>query len=229
MEPIEKEPAINYFPGHMNKALYQIKDTVHNADAAILILDSRAPLASFPYGLEKIIGDKPKVILLSKRDLADPIKTKEFIEYFNNKDNKFIKLNLPLPPVKCLVLGIPNTRKTTMFRATPRIWLYDTPGILEPNVHDRDSMIKLALLGSVKDDILPHDYLAKKLLEMLSKLYPDAFEKRYGIPQSLNPTQALIDLADKRGFILSKDRPDIDRPPFGTFRNKSKAHRYEAF
>lgn len=264
MEPIEKEPAINYFPGHMNKALYQIKDTVHNADAAILILDSRAPLASFPYGLEKIIGDKPKVILLSKRDLADPIKTKEFIEYFNNKgylafdanlnnpkeasrvknelgrirtsrDNKFIKLNLPLPPVKCLVLGIPNvgksttinvlggknraatenvpgkTRKTTMFRATPRIWLYDTPGILEPNVHDRDSMIKLALLGSVKDDILPHDYLAKKLLEMLSKLYPNAFEKRYGIPQSLNSTQALIDLADKRGFILSKDRPDIDR------------------
>lgn len=97
MEPIEKEPAINYFPGHMNKALYQIKDTVHNADAAILILDSRAPLASFPYGLEKIIGDKPKVILLSKRDLADPIKTKEFIEYFNNKGYLAFDANLKNP------------------------------------------------------------------------------------------------------------------------------------
>lgn len=264
MENKEKEPAINYFPGHMNKALYKIKDTVHNCDAAILILDSRAPLSSFPFGLEKIIGDKPKVIILSKNDLADPIKTKTFIKNFRDKgylafdanlkntkeakaikdnlakirtkrDDKFLKLKLPLPPVKCLVLGIPNvgkstiinvlggrnraatenipgkTKNTTLFRATERLWLYDTPGILEPNVHDRDSMIKLALLGSVKDDILPHDYLGKKLLEMLREKYPNAFRERYGIEQDENTDQALLDLAQKRGFLLSKGTYDTQR------------------
>lgn len=264
MENSEKEPVINYFPGHMNKALYKIKDTVHSCDAAIIVLDSRAPLASFPFGLEKIIGNKPKVIILNKKDMADPNKTSQFIKFFKEKgyltfdtnlknpkeakiikdnlanirtsrDNKFLKLKLPLPPVKCLVLGIPNvgkstiinvlggrnraatenvpgkTKNTTLFRASERLWLYDTPGILEPNVHDRDSMIKLALLGSVKDDILPHDYLGKKLLEMLEEKYPQAFKDRYGIDQADNPDQTLLDLAQKRGFLLSKGSYDTQR------------------
>lgn len=264
MAQTDKEPVINYFPGHMNKALGKIKETVKVADAAIIIVDSRAPLSSFPDGLEKIIGDKPRVIILNKTDLSDPQKTSKFISYYKEKgyscfatnlknpkeakavekqlgsirtsrDNRFLKLGLPLPVVKCLVLGIPNvgkstiinvlggknraatenipgkTRKTTLFKATDRLWLFDTPGILEPNVHDRNSMIKLALIGSVKDDVLPHHYLGEKLLEMLATQYPNAFKNRYGIEQSTNIDQALIDIALKRGFLLQSSKPDTER------------------
>lgn len=264
MEQGKVEPVVNYFPGHMSKALGRIKETVRVADAALLVLDSRAPLASFPAGLEKILGEKPRILLLSKRDLADPKRTKDFMALFQNKgyqafdadltdpketrllkarldgirtsrDNRFLRLKLPLPPVKCLVLGIPNvgkstainalggrnravaenvpgkTRKTTLFRATGRLWLFDTPGILEPDVHDRQSMVELALLGSVKDDVLPHDYLGEKLLDFLRRSYPDAFAKRYGIPLPPSDGQAYLDLAKKRRFLTGEGKPDVER------------------
>lgn len=264
MENNKSEPAINYFPGHMNKALGKIKETIHNIEAVIIVLDSRAPFSSFPAGLEEIAKEKQKVIILSKNDLSDKDKTREFIKLFREKgylafeanlknkseiktikqqlssiktsrDSRFEKLKLPLPPIKCMVLGIPNvgkstiinslsdknraatenipgkTRKTTLFRATQRLWIFDTPGILEPKIHDRESMINLALIGSVKDDILPHDFLAKKLLLFLNEKYPNVFLSRYQIEQDSNPDQALLNLAIKRKFLLPNGQPDISR------------------
>lgn len=264
MENEKKEPVINYFPGHMNKALGKIKETVHNVEAVIIVLDSRAPLSSFPYGLDELTKDKQKLVLLSKRDLADNNKTKEFLYYFQKRnvmvfdadlrnkaeiknirqklseiktprDRKFESLKLPLPPIKCMVLGIPNvgkstiinalgeknraatenvpgkTRKTTLFKATKRLWIFDTPGILEPDIHDRDSMVKLALLGSVKDDILPHDYLVQKLLSFLKENYPTVYASRYQIEQDPDPDKALADLAAKRNFLLPNGKLDVPR------------------
>lgn len=264
MDTFDKEQNINYFPGHMAKALKRVKETVQACDAAVLVLDARAPLASFPAGLDKLTEGKARAVVLSKPDLADPIKTKMFLDWFGsqgyltyacdlknshaadgvkkalgdirtNKDNRFLKLGFPLPPVKCLILGIPNvgkstlinvlggkvraatenipgkTRKTTMFRATERLWLFDTPGILEPRIHDRDAMVKLALLGSVKDDILPHRQLALMLLDKLRDLYPSSFKGRYGIEQSSDSQNDLVNLATARKFILPGGNLDLDR------------------
>lgn len=264
MSDNEYSQGINYFPGHMAKALKRIKETVSAADAAILVVDSRAPWSSFPAGLEKLVANKAKVVLFSKPDLADPKRTAEFMDFYRSmgyqafeadlknpsatktikkaleqirtpKDQKFLKLGFNLPPVKCLILGIPNvgkstlindlggknraqtenvpgkTKRTSLFRATDRLWLFDTPGILEPKVHDKDAMAVLALLGSVKDTVLPHEALCAKGLALLQKFYPDAFQKRYGIPQDPNPEKALLDLCKARNFLLSQDRYDVDR------------------
>ncbi len=264
MDKDEENEKINYFPGHMARALREIGETVRKVDAAVLVLDARAPLSSFPEGLEELVKDKAKAIVLTKIDLADPKETDSFMGYFRdrgylvfpvdlkkdnsgkalkkslesirtNKDKKFEKLGFALPPIKCLILGIPNvgkstlinvlggkkraqtenvpgkTKRTSLFRATDRLWLFDTPGILQPRVHDQKAMTNLALVGSVKDTVLPHAQLAIYLLGFLKDRYPNAFKARYGIEEDEEPTKAMEDIAKAKGYLLSQGKPDIEK------------------
>ena len=264
MDTFDKQPNINYFPGHMAKALKRIKEMIATADVAVLVVDARAPLSSFPAGLDKLTAGKSRAILLTKTDLADPDRTEGFLADFRQqgyqafatdlkvpaqakevrralegvrtkRDEKFLKLGFPLPPVKCLILGIPNvgkstlinvlgkrerasventpgkTRKTTLFRASERLWLYDTPGILEPKIHDEEAMTRLALLGSVKDDVLPHSLLVRRALKIVGGMYPDLFFARYGFYSSEDSDHDLALLAQKRGFLLPGGRYDVTR------------------
>ena len=65
-------------------------------------------------------------------------------------------------------------------RLNKEVELLDTPGILWPKFEDPQVGIRLALLGSVKDDILNSDELAVELLRRLRAAYPEALSERYG-------------------------------------------------
>lgn len=67
---------IHWFPGHMQKALNEIKERIKVIDVVIEILDARCPLSSINEQLEQIIANKKKLIIISKPDLADPNQTK---------------------------------------------------------------------------------------------------------------------------------------------------------
>ena len=90
----DKKSNINWYPGHMEKARRDMQDSLKAADMIIEIRDARIPYASSNPLLDKMIQNKPRLIVLSKKDLADEAITKVFIEKYSNEDNKVIAVDL---------------------------------------------------------------------------------------------------------------------------------------
>lgn len=133
---------IQWYPGHMTKAKRMMNDSIGLIDCVVELLDARAPISSQNPDLPKIANGKPRLILLTKMDLADPAKTEEWIEYFkkqeiiampvNARDGQNMKKVAPLinevckariernrrrglvnKPLRIMVAGIPNVGKST--------------------------------------------------------------------------------------------------------------------
>ena len=76
---------IQWFPGHMSKARRQVQENLKFVDFVTVLVDARLPLSSQNPMLTKIIGDKPRLLILNKADLADPALTKEWRQYFESQ------------------------------------------------------------------------------------------------------------------------------------------------
>ena len=75
---------LQWFPGHMAKTRRMISDNLKLVDVVVELLDARLPLSSRNPEIDKIAGDKPRVLVLNKADIADQKATKAWIEYFKN-------------------------------------------------------------------------------------------------------------------------------------------------
>lgn len=84
---------IQWFPGHMARTKRQIQADLKLVDAVAEIIDARLPLSSRNPDLSGLIGNKPRVILMNKCDLADPKATRQWIEYFKNKGIRAVELD----------------------------------------------------------------------------------------------------------------------------------------
>lgn len=85
------ENKIQWFPGHMAKAMRSIEEMKDISDGAIVVLDARAPVATLNKNLKKTLGEKPALYLLNKSDLADSAKTDGFIKLIEGKGSIAIK------------------------------------------------------------------------------------------------------------------------------------------
>lgn len=94
-EPLESEPnaAFNWFPGHMMKALRDIKAKVAMVDLVIEIRDARLPLVSGNRSLTESIAGKSRLILLNKANLADPQMNQRWAEWFEQRGESFLFIN----------------------------------------------------------------------------------------------------------------------------------------
>ena len=77
---------INWYPGHMAKAKREIGESIKLVDVIIEIIDARIPVSSRNPVLNEIIGDKPRIIVLNKADLADNEQNKKWIESFKTNN-----------------------------------------------------------------------------------------------------------------------------------------------
>ena len=84
---------IQWFPGHMSKARRQVQENLKFVDFVTVLADARLPLSSQNPMLSKIIGEKPRLLLLNKADLADSRYTKEWIAYFQEQGNHVVAVN----------------------------------------------------------------------------------------------------------------------------------------
>lgn len=133
---------IQWFPGHMTKTKRKIQESLKLVDAVAEIIDARIPVSSRNPDLDSIIMNKPRVVLMNKCDMANPVSTQKWINYYEKKNipaipvdckkgkglNKFIPaVNLVLkekiekqkakgivnPTVRVMIVGIPNVGKST--------------------------------------------------------------------------------------------------------------------
>ncbi|NLK24770.1 MAG: ribosome biogenesis GTPase YlqF [Clostridiales bacterium] len=85
--------AINWFPGHMKKTQREIRENLRLVDAVIEIRDARIPRSSANPDIDRIVGDKPRIILLNKCDLSEQKATKEWIKHLNSKNVRALEVN----------------------------------------------------------------------------------------------------------------------------------------
>ena len=82
---------IQWFPGHMTRAMRDMEAKRDLCDGVICVLDARAPIATVNKNLKKIFGEKPILYVLNKADLADPNKTDAFIKFFEARGRYAVK------------------------------------------------------------------------------------------------------------------------------------------
>lgn len=254
---------IHWFPGHMVKALREIKEKINLVDVVVEIVDSRCPISSKNPFLDEIINNKEKMIVFSKKDLCDDVKINIFKKLYNEKgyevviadlndkndiskiistinhlgkgkQEKYIKRGMKPQPLKIMIIGIPNVGKSTLInrlvkknaastRNTPghtraQQWvrinqnfdLLDTPGILPPHYEDKVTSTNLAIIGSIKDDILPLDEVFTSLFDFLVEKYKDEFYKKYSIEKDASEAEIVQYIGQNRGMLLKGGIVDTD-------------------
>ena len=129
-------------------------------------------------------------------------------------------------PVRAMVVGIPNVGKSTFInsyagkacaktgnkpgvtkgkqwiRLNKNVELLDTPGILWPKFEDQQVGLRLALIGSIKDEILNIDELAIELIKFLKEQYAGILKERYDVDESVKDPEILCQIAENRKCII---------------------------
>ena len=140
-------------------------------------------------------------------------------------------------PIRAMVVGIPNVGKSTFInsfagkacaktgnkpgvtkgnqwiRLNKTLELLDTPGILWPKFEDQQVGLKLALIGSINDEILNRDELALELVSFLNRRYPGVLAERYQLENAgdCDTTQVLEQVARQRSCLAKGGELDLPK------------------
>ena len=164
---------INWYPGHMAKTKKQIIEDLKLIDVVIELLDARIPLSSQNPNFKEIIGNKKRVILLNKCDLADEKENKKWVNYFEingintvltdansgygineviRQIEKLMKKDLEElaskgrtgKPIRVMILGIPNVGKSSFIN---RVSKKTSAGVgNKPGVTKQKQWIRLKII-----------------------------------------------------------------------------------
>ena len=187
----------------------------------------------------EIIGEQ-NYILSSIKDASFYTKLLAKLNYFYNLINeKNVKKGLKPQPIKILVCGIPNVGKSSLInflskkssagvenkpgftkgqkwiRVSEKYYFLDTPGILPSNYEDKNYARNVALLGSIKQDILPNSELCEYALNYIKENLFLEFKNYYKLDCDITgetDNNILIELiCKKRGFLQQNSQFDIER------------------
>lgn len=84
---------IQWYPGHMAKAKRQFQEKLKLVDVVYELVDARIPYSSKNPDIEQMIGDKPHIVILMKSDLADPKRTREWLDHYQASGQPAISIN----------------------------------------------------------------------------------------------------------------------------------------
>lgn len=138
-------------------------------------------------------------------------------------------------PIRAMVVGIPNVGKSTFINAfagkactktgnkpgvtkgkqwikiNKNVELLDTPGILWPKFEDQAVGLRLALIGSIKEEILNTTEMAIAFIDFLKKTYKGVLEERYAVDEGKENLEILEEIARVRGCLMKGNQMDIDK------------------
>ena len=139
---MENSKPIQWFPGHMARTRRKLKESLSLVDMVIEVIDARIPISSRNPEIDVLVGEKPRLIIMNKADMADVDATRQWIAYFQSqgfhvlaadcktgkglqkldntmndamadKRETWIKKGMVGRPVRAMVVGIPNVGKST--------------------------------------------------------------------------------------------------------------------
>lgn len=139
----ENKTNINFFPGHMNKARKEIEEKIKLIDIVYEVVDARMPSSSRIKDIDDLIKNKPKIMIMTKRDLCDLDKTNKWISYYeslgykvfltdlvndknvnklftltdevlNDLNAKRVEKGMEVRKYRALIMGVPNVGKSTL-------------------------------------------------------------------------------------------------------------------
>ncbi len=138
-------------------------------------------------------------------------------------------------PVRAMVVGIPNVGKSTFINAlagkacaktgnkpgvtkgkqwirlNKNVELLDTPGILWPRFEDQAVGLKLAFIGSIKDEILQTEELAAELVKFMNENYPGVLEGKYNVEEDEDPYGMIAKIAESRHCMVRGNELDTEK------------------
>ena len=151
------------------------------------------------------------------------------------KIERNLKRGIKNRPIRAMVVGIPNVGKSTFINSfagkacaktgnkpgvtkgkqwikiNKNVELLDTPGILWPKFEDQAVGLRLALIGSIKEEILNTTEMAMEFIGFLKKSYPGVLVERYSVDESKENLEILKEIARIRGCLMKGNQTDIDK------------------
>lgn len=150
---------LQWYPGHMTKAMRMMEDSVKLVDSIIYLLDARAVAASFNYNFDKLLSRKTILYIINKADLVDKVELNKWVKKLQGEGKKVIVTNSATgncsrvvsellainkdviarfkerganKSIRAMVIGIPNSGKSTLVNAlcgSKRAVTGDRPGV----------------------------------------------------------------------------------------------------
>jgi len=127
---------VNWFPKHMKDSVDLLKKNLKAVNIVFEVLDARAPLSSKDMNIDRIIGQKAKIVILNKCDLSSDEGNKQWVSFFNKGNTEaalvsavkgdglknisnlarkvIIKAGIKHKSIRAMVVGIPNVGKSTL-------------------------------------------------------------------------------------------------------------------
>ena len=170
-----------------------------------------------------------------KNNSAEAILSKAVVAIGKDKWAKEIAKGMKPQPIRTMIIGIPNVGKSSLINRLAKrkaagvqnkpgytrgeqwikvsndFLLLDTPGILPMNYENPKKAANLALIGAIREDILPNEQLGELLLGYLKEQYPNALKERFSVDQITDRISVLNQIAEKRKLVDSVGQNDLLR------------------
>ena len=170
-----------------------------------------------------------------KKGNAENILSKAVVELGKEKHAKEIARGMKPQPIRAMIIGIPNVGKSSLINRLAKrnaagvqnkpgytrgeqwisvnkdFLLLDTPGILPMSYENQKKAANLALIGAIREDILPNEVLGEYLLKLLKERYPDSLSSRFDIKEIGDRLTVLKQIAERRKIVNSVGESDLLR------------------
>ena len=170
-----------------------------------------------------------------KKGNAENILSKAVVELGKEKHAKEIARGMKPQPIRAMIIGIPNVSKSSLMNRLAKrkaagvqnkpgytrgeqwisvnkdFLLLDTPGILPMSYENQKKAANLALIGAIREDILPNEVLGEYLLKLLKERYPDSLSSRFDIKEIGDRLTVLKQIAERRKIVNSVGESDLLR------------------